>query len=310
MKAFEVSCYIPPTVYDNTYFEGKVDTNDEWIQQRTGIKTRHYVTNETTTDMAFEAVKQLDYEGSDAIIFATFTPDHFTPSCASVLQKKLNISVSACFDLQAACTGFIYALQVAYSLIATNQYQKIIVVGAEVISKMLDMTDRNTCIIFGDGAGAFIMTKQNYHMFKAFHFKSLPDTTNSLYCGEIKKTDTDQFLHMKGQEVFKFAIVELENNIREMLEKTQMKIEDFDYFVCHQANQRIIEMVARKLKIKPEQLFINIDKYGNTSSASIPICLSEMQALGMLEGNKTLLLAGFGAGLTCGSTIVELKGND
>lgn len=308
MPKFKVSHYVPPTVRDNHYFETLVDTNDEWIKTRTGISTRHHVTDEKTTDLAYEAVKQLDYEGSDAIIFATFTPDHFTPSCASVLQKKLDIPVSACFDLQAACTGFIYTLQVAYSLIAAKQYKKIICVGAEVISKVLDMTDRNTCIIFGDGAGAFIMDENNYHMFKAFHFKSIPDVANTLYCGDFTANIEDQHLHMKGSDVFKFATVELEKSIRHILEQASLTIDDVDYFVCHQANQRIIEMVARKLKIRPEQIYINIDRYGNTSSASIPICLSEMQAAGMLEGNKRLVLSGFGAGLTLGSTIVELEG--
>lgn len=308
MAKFKVSHYVPPMVRDNHYFADLVDTNDEWIKTRTGISKRHHVTDQKTTDLAYEAVIQLDYAGSDAIIFATFTPDHFTPSCASVLQKKLDIPVCACFDLQAACTGFIYTLQVAYSLIAAKQYKKIICVGAEVISKVLDMSDRNTCIIFGDGAGAFIMDSENYHMFKSFLFKSIPDTANTLYCGQITDNIQDQHLHMKGSDVFKFATVELEKSIRTILDNASLTVEDVDYFVCHQANSRIIEMVARKLKIKPEQIYINIDRVGNTSSASIPICLSEMQDAGMLDGNKRLVLSGFGAGLTVGSTILELEG--
>lgn len=308
MKNFKFAHYVPDNILTNDHFAQIVETSDEWIEQRTGIKTRHHVIDEKTTDLAYKAVKQLDYQGSDAIIFCTFTPDHFTPSCASVLQKKLDIEVSACFDLQAACTGFIYGLQVAYSLIASKQYSKIIIVGSEVISKVVDMTDRNTCIIFGDGAGAFVMDRNNYEMFKAFHFKSISDVNDSLYCGVVEKPITDQYLHMKGQDVFKFATVELEKNVRTILADNNLQPTDIDYFVFHQANQRIIEMVARKLKISSDQIYVNISRYGNTSSASIPICVSEMQAQGLIKPGQRLLLAGFGAGLTLGSTIIDIKG--
>lgn len=298
--------YVPPTLITNADLEALVDTSDEWIVSHTGIKTRHKAVGEDTSDLAYKAALNVlektnfDKERIDAIIVATITPDFASPSMAAVVQARLGLNHRdiTCFDLNAACTGFVYVLQVAAALLATPQYRHILVIGAENLTKIIDYTDRNTCILFGDGAGAMIVNQGNEGQTAQFYTASEGDLLDVLSVKDVLK--------MQGRVVFKFAINAVEKSINRLLELDQTQLSFITKIIPHQANYRIIEAVADMKNIPLSKFFLNLEHYGNTSAASIPIAMDEyFESNPPLKGQK-LLLVGFGAGLTWGGALITL----
>ncbi len=295
--------YIPSAVITNDDLEKMVDTNDEWIVSHTGIKTRHKAVGEDTSDLAYKAAKdalekgKVDPETIDAIIVATITADFASPSMAAIVQARLGLNHRdiTCFDVNAACTGFVYALQMATALVNTGPYRHILVIGAEVLTKILDYTDRNTCILFGDGAGAMIIRQGQPHQKAFFYTASEGDIEDVLSVKEI--------LRMQGRRVFKFAINAVEKSINRLLELDEARLDQVTKIIPHQANYRIIDGVAELKKIPLNKFFLNLEHYGNTSAASIPIAFDEYtQEQPLREGDK-IMMVGFGAGLTWGGVV-------
>lgn len=295
--------YIPSAVITNDDLEKMVDTNDEWIVSHTGIKTRHKAVGEDTSDLAYKAAKdalekgKVDPETIDAIIVATITADFASPSMAAIVQARLGLNHRdiTCFDVNAACTGFVYALQMATALVNTGPYRHILVIGAEVLTKILDYTDRNTCILFGDGAGAMIIRQGQPHQKAFFYTASEGDIEDVLSVKEI--------LRMQGRRVFKFAINAVEKSINRLLELDEARLDQVTKIIPHQANYRIIDGVAELKKIPLNKFFLNLEHYGNTSAASIPIAFDEyIQEQPLRKGDK-IMMVGFGAGLTWGGVV-------
>ena len=295
--------YIPSGTITNEDLEKLVDTSDEWIVSHTGIKTRHKAIGENTSDLAYKAAVnaiekgKIDKETIDAIIVATITADFASPSMAAIVQARLGLNHRdiTCFDVNAACTGFVYALQMATALLNTGPYRHILVIGAEVLTKILDYTDRNTCILFGDGAGAMIVRQGKEHQHAYFYTASEGDVEDVLSVKEI--------LRMQGRRVFKFAINAVEKSINRLLELDGSRLDQITKIIPHQANYRIIDGVAELKKIPLNKFFLNLEQYGNTSAASIPIALDEyLQERSLHPGDK-LMMIGFGAGLTWGGVV-------
>ncbi|MFV0499269.1 MAG: beta-ketoacyl-ACP synthase III [Bacilli bacterium] len=312
VKISDVGHYVPDNVVSNIDLEKYVDTNDEWIYTRTGIKNRRISLEENTTDLAYKAVKDLDLEDVDLIVFASFTPDKLAPHSAAILKKKLGINASTCLDLNVGCTGYIYALKVALSMLQIGLHKKALVVGSEVISKVLDWKDRSTCVLFGDGAGAMVLEKSDEAKFYSIYTNSIDDIDNSLYVDGVensnfmKKGDvSNQVVKMDGTKVFKFATKAVSDGIENALIQSKLTLDDVSYIVPHQANERIIKNVSKGKKIPLNKFYLNIDSYGNTSSASIPIAFSEAVKKGIIKRNDKIMFVGFGAGLTWGSTIFK-----
>lgn len=315
MRILGVGKYVPEKILNNSDLEKLVDTSNEWIIQRTGIEERRISFEENTSDLAYKAaLKALENanvskEEIELIICATSTSETIVPSTACLVQEKLGITGKIIsFDINAACSGFVYALEVAQSLL--NKYNKALVIGSEVMSKIVDYKNRNTCILFGDGAGAVVLEKGDHNVH--FYNRSKGEKLN-LYCdgAELNKNlKVEQpkinFLQMNGGEVFKFAISAIEESINNILTISNMNIDEIDLIIPHQANRRIIENVARKFKLQKEKFFVNLDKYGNTSAASIPIALSEALEKNEVKKGSNVLLVGFGAGLTWGATIIKI----
>ena len=306
LKILSTGRYVPPTVMTNHDLEKLVETNDEWIVSHTGIKTRYVAGDEKTSDLAtkaaLNAITKINHslEDIDLIIVATITGEVTTPSMANLVQAKLAISHRSimCFDINAACTGFIYGLQTASALLATNNFKSALVIGVESLSKVCDYTDRNTCILFGDGAGAVIVTKGN---------EETPAYFFSASAGDMDETLTvDRYIHMKGQRVYRFAVNVVEQSIRKALDETGLTWQDLARIIPHQANIRIIASVATSMNIPLEFFYTNLEKYGNTSAASIPLALDEYLELNTHKKGDKLLFVGFGGGLTWGSAIVTL----
>lgn len=323
-KIVGTGSYLPEKVVTNYDLEKVMDTSDAWIVERTGIKERRVVPQEGigVSDLALEASKRaleaahLPAEAIEMIIFATVTPDHILPSSASFLQAKLGAHRAAAFDLSAACSGFIYGLSIADQFIRTGRLKTILVVGAEVFSTtFINWKDRNTAIIFGDGAGACILqgSKEkggvlSCHLFADGTSSDMlfvkaggcvaPLTHERLERGE-------QFLQMRGQELFKMAIKCLCEGIQEVIAYNGYTLSDIDLFVPHQPNKRIIKLVAERLGLPLEKVFMNIHKYGNTSAASIPIALDEAVRQGVLKEGDLVLLAAFGGGVTWASALIR-----
>ncbi len=304
-KIKSVASYAPSRIVTNDDLSKIVDTNHEWIVTRTGIERRHHVDDETTSDLATKAAlkaiekAQIDPSTIDLIIVATITPDRYSPSVACLVKGKLGLQQTVmAFDINAACSGYVYALTVADALLQM-QYRCALVIGAETLSKVLDFTDRSTCILFGDGAGAMILQKSDEKQFLFHYNDSRDDEKDSLYIPRI------DYLKMDGRAVFEFAIGAVKKSIEVALETTQLSLDDVDYLVCHQANRRILQKVAKDLGVDLNRFYINIQEYGNTSSASIPIALAEMDDLGLLKKGHKYLLVGFGAGLTWGANLIE-----
>ena len=321
VRIIGVGSYVPPKVVTNDDLSKIVDTNHEWILDRTGICERRVSEGEDTSSMAYkasiDAMKKADINGEDLdlIIVATITPDSFIPSVACMLQKMIGAKNATAFDISAACTGFIYSLEVAENLIKGGKYKRALVVGAETLSKIVDWADRSTCILFGDGAGACVIEESKESDSKIINTYSMSDGEkwSALTTGanDVKSPFSKQeniknkHIQMNGREVFKFATSVMVDSVKKVLEDTEYNLEDIDYVVPHQANLRIIDYAAKKLSIPRERFYVNLDRFGNTSSASIPIALSDMYNQGKLETGNLIVLVGFGGGLTCGATLIK-----
>lgn len=294
-----------------------VETSDEWIKERTGIEQRYFSTTENTSDLGVRAsLLAIDDSGIDSklidlIIVATITPDAMMPSTASLIQAKLGLNNQKClaFDVNAACSGFLIALQNAQAMIQSGFAHNALVVGAETLSKILNFEDRTTCILFGDGAGAVLLGQSARNQTIGHYSRSEGDlegvlTTDSLMLNPDFKSNLSQsnYLHMKGQAVFRFAVKAMEDAITEICRNEKISLDEIDWIVPHQANKRIIQHVATKLNIDIKKFYINLNEYGNTSSASIPIALADMKNKELLRKNQRIIMVGFGAGLTWAST--------
>ena len=296
--------YLPKKILTNKDLESIVDTTDEWILERTGIKQRHIAEeNETTSSMATQAsldainsagIKESDI---DLIIVATTTPDQIFPSTACIVQNKLNIKAPA-FDVQAACTGFIYALSIADNFIKTGMNKNVLVIGAEKYSNLLDWSDRSTCVLFGDGAGAVVLSAQSKEGIISSHIHA-DGQYNDLLSVE------NSHIKMKGNEVFKVAVNTLSKLVDETLTKNNMKKSDIDWLVPHQANLRIIKAAARKLSMPIDNVVVTVDNHANTSAASIPLALNEAVKDGRIKSDQVILLEAFGSGFTWGSVLLR-----
>ncbi|MCI9074985.1 MAG: ketoacyl-ACP synthase III [Dorea sp.] len=304
---------VPEHVMDNEELSRMVDTSDEWIRERTGIERRRIITEETTVSMASMAAENaledagISPEQVDLIITASISSNVILPCTSCEVQKEIGAIRAACFDINAACCGFLTAYQTAQAYIVAGIYRTILVIGSESLSKLADWTDRGTCILFGDGAGAAVLTAGEGRSFRGV-LHSDGSKGNALTCsGKFWKTDENDtgFMKMDGREVFQFAVKRVPEVIHEVLDLNDCELDDIDYFIVHQANRRIIESAARRLGVDAEKFPINLQEYGNTSSASIPILLDELRRNGMLRKGNRILLAGFGAGLSWGAGILD-----
>ena len=301
MKFLSTGSFVPPRRMTNQDFEKIVDTSDQWIVERPGIHARHVAEEETTLTMAMAAAKQA-MEGVDPsaiclVLVATFTPDQATPSVASQLQQALGLPEEVlAYDINAACSGFLFALLTAERLLEAMPGKCALLVGAEKVSGRLDYTDRGTCILFGDGAGAAVVQADGRPTWADYGNRS---NGSAIY------TDEKGLLRMEGRQVYQFAVRTVTQSIRNVLEKAGLEPGQLDHVVCHQANHRIIEAVARHLGAPMELFFENLGEYGNTSAASIPLALDEMHRNGMLKSGQRVLLEGFGSGLSWGSYLFE-----
>ncbi len=314
--------YLPKKVLTNADLEKMVDTDDDWIVTRTGIRQRHIAADgEATSDLAFHAATEaLDAAGVaaeeiDLIIVATTTPDYPFPSTAALLQARLGAVKAAAFDVQAVCTGFVYALATADQFIRSGMYRKILVVGAEVLSRLLDWNDRTTCILFGDGAGAVVLeADESERGIVSSHLHSDGSQYDLLYVpggGSKEPLSRElldsgrQYIRMKGNEVFRVAVNALESTVLEALEANNLKAEDIDLLVPHQANIRIINATGKKLGLSGDKVMITVDRHGNTSSASIPLALCQAVKENRVEDGSLVLLEAFGGGFTWGSILLR-----
>ncbi|CAH1059273.1 beta-ketoacyl-ACP synthase III [Paenibacillus pseudetheri] len=313
--------YVPEKILTNSDLEKIVETNDEWIVSRTGIRERHIAApHEATSDLAYEAaLKALDSAGMkaedlDLIIIATVTPDSAFPSTACILQDKLGAKGAAAFDLSAACSGFVYSLATAVGFIQNGMYNNALIIGADTLSRITDYTDRNTCVLFGDGAGAVIIGEvPEGRGFQSFdlgaegsggNLLKLEAGGSRLPASQQTVEDKKHFIYMNGREVFKFAVRVMGSATERVLTKAGLGKEDVDLFVPHQANIRIIQSAMQRLDLPPEKCVINVDKYANTSAASIPLALVEAAEEGRMKEGDTVLMVGFGGGLTWGASVL------
>ena len=321
--------YLPEFILDNQKLEELVETSDEWITTRTGIKKRCISTGEPTWYMAKKAAeKALDMakvkaEDIDLVMVSTATPDYFFPSVSCVIQGELGMKNAACFDVNAACTGFIYCLDIAEKYLTTGTYETILIVSSETLSKVTDYTDRSTCVLFGDGAGACVLSAKGEGRMLASYLKadgtgggtltSKALEVNNPFVSEDKKKKlekypqaTDHYLRMQGQEVFKFATRAMVEACKVVVEAGGLTFEDIDYLIPHQANTRILDYAAKKLGMAPEKVSDTLVELGNTSSSSIPIALDLLMRQGSLQKKNRVVLTGFGSGLTYGAILLEL----
>ena len=306
--------YLPARVMDNAELESMVDTSDEWIQERTGIRSRHIAAaNETTCDMSEHASRNalqaagIDANTIDQVIVATTTPDWIFPSTACLLQERLGIDNNcAAFDVQAVCTGFIYALSIADQFIKSGAHKRILVVGADVNSKIIDWADRGTCVIFADGAGAVILEASAEPGIYSTHLHANGKFTELLNVpAGVSKPGDYPYMKMKGNEVFRFAVNTLGDIVDETLAANNLARSDIDWLVPHQANIRIIAATAKKLGLPMERVVLTIAEHGNTSGGSIPLALDSAITSGVIKPGEILLLEAFGAGFTWGSALIR-----
>lgn len=317
-----VGAYVPQRILTNQDLEKMVDTSDEWITTRTGIKQRRLAAdNEYTSDMAAKAARQalqraqVQPEAVDLIIVATTTPDMVFPATACLVQQKIGATRAAAFDLQAACSGFVYGLEVGQQFIMSRTYDTVLVIGAEKLSTIVDWTDRNTCVLFGDGAGAAVLQHrpQAHGLLTACmgadgsqaELLCLPAGGSRLPASARTVAARLHYVRMDGKEVFKNAIAAMVTAAKEALRRCELDISQIQCIIPHQANRRIIEAVAERLGARPEQVFINVDRYGNTSAASVAIALDEAVQAGRIQRGDLVLLIVFGAGLTWAAAIIE-----
>lgn len=309
--------YVPERILDNAELEKMVETNDEWIVSRTGIRERHIAAPEqATSDLAYEAsIKALAAAGLkpeelDLIIVATITPDTSFPSTACILQEKLGAKKAAAFDLSAACSGFVYSLAAATGFIQNGMYNNALVIGADTLSRITDYTDRNTCVLFGDGAGAVVLGEvAQGRGFQSFDLGAegaggdllkLPAGGSRLPSSAETVENKLHFISMNGRDVFKFAVRVMGTATEEVLRKAELTKDDIDLFIPHQANIRIIQSAMQRLNLSEDRVMINVDKYANTSAASIPLALVEAYEEGRIKEGDRVVMVGFGGGLTWG----------
>jgi 3-oxoacyl-[acyl-carrier-protein] synthase-3 len=310
--------YLPERVMHNREFEAIVDTSDEWIQERTGIKRRHIAAeDETTSDMGLAAARQavaaadVDVSDIDLIIVATTTPDKVFPSTACIVQRRLELHDIPAFDIHAACSGFIYALDVADRFIKTGGARNVLIIGSETYSRIIDWNDRATCVLFGDGAGAIVLSEADEPGVLSTHIHADGEFENSLHVPAGISSGYDNvraesaYIHMKGNEVFKKAVGTLGSMARETLSINNIDKHDINWLIPHQANLRIIAAAARKLDLPMDRVIVTVDDQANTSSASIPLALDTAIRDGRIKRGELLLFEAFGAGFTWGSALVR-----
>ena len=309
--------YLPENIVTNDDLAKIMDTSDEWIASRTGIRKRHLVKEETTAQMSAEAAKQalkeagLKAEELDLIIVGTLSGDYVTPSTACEVQAMIGADKAVAFDVNAACSGFMFAMNTAYAFIQSGIYQNALVIGAEILSRLMDWNDRSTCVLFGDGAGAAVVTADEKGL---LGFVKGSDGTKGmvLACKNrlnnnplIKNSVEPDHVFMDGQEVYKFAVSTVPASIQAVLEEAGLEVSDIKYFLLHQANIRIIQSVAKRLKADINRFPTTLEHCGNISAASVPILLDEVNKKGMLQRGDKLVMAGFGAGLTWSAAVIE-----
>ena len=311
--------YLPDRILTNAELSEKVDTSDEWIQQRTGIQQRHIAADgEKTSDLALHAAQNaLSAAGVtaadlDLIVLATATPDETFPATATRVQAALGMRHGAAFDVQAVCTGFIYALNVADNFIRVGQAKTVLVIGAETFSRILDWEDRTTCVLFGDGAGAVVLQAQentgdsSARGILSNHIRSDGKHHDMLYVdGGPSSTKTVGHLRMAGREVFRHAVTNMAAILNEALDANNLSANDLDWLVPHQANRRILESTAQKLKLAPEKVVVTVERHANTSAASIPLALAEAVGDGRIKKNDVVAIEAMGGGFTWGASIIR-----
>lgn len=308
IKIISTGSYLPEKILSNADLEKIVDTTSDWIETRTGILNRRVATDEQTSDMAakaaLKAIEKIGYDIDkiDIIITATVSGDQSTPSTSNFIQSKIGLNHKniMAFDVNAACTGFIYALEIASSLLQTKKYRAALIIGAETLTKLIDYTDRNTCVLFGDGAGAMIIEASEESSDTAHFYTASNHDLDSVL------TIKDSLIRMDGKRVYAFAVRVVEDSINQILSQADLKQSDIEVIIPHQANIRIIQSVAKSMAIPLEKFHMNIQHYGNTSAASIIIALDEYRLSHPEHPNKRALLVGFGGGFTWGSAIITL----
>lgn len=316
---------LPERIVTNIDLQQLVETSDEWIRERTGIVQRRIATKETVADMAAQACKRaLEQSGKtalevDLILVATCSPDDLLPCCACQVQEKLGAARASAFDINAACSGFLFAMQTAYAYMKTGFYKNALIVGAEGLSKLIDWTDRSTCVLFGDGAGAAFMEmdeENSEKQFLSFVQGAEGSKGMALSCRErnhatpytTKEEAVSSYIQMNGQDVYRFAVKQVPASLTEAIQKAGLTVDEIDLFVLHQANVRIIEAVAKRLKADIGKFPMNLDRVGNMSSATIPVLLDELNRGGVLKKGQKLAMSGFGAGLTYGACVLVWQG--
>jgi len=305
---------VPERVITNDELSQLVETNDEWISQRVGVRERHICTTETTADLAVSAAQRalddcgMKAEELDLILAASVSADTATPALACVVQKRLGVRCMA-FDISAACSAFVFLLETAACFFARGDYQNILVIGAERLSRITDWEDRATCVIFGDGAGAAVLSKGENYLDAAFTVTGDETALRvPFYAGKSPFSTLEPerpYIHMSGKEIFRFAVQSMMQDITTLLQRNGLIANDLKYIIPHQANRRIIEAAAERSGIPIEKFVINIDRYGNTSSASIPIALDELNKAGELKRGDLILLTAFGGGLASASCLLR-----
>lgn len=316
-----IGSYVPERVLTNKDLESMVETNDEWIVSRSGIKERRIAAaDEATSDMSTKAAliackdANIAPEDIDLILVATVTPDMIFPPTACIVQKNIGAIKAAAFDIEAACTGFIYGITIASQFIQTGFYKNILVIGADILSRVTNYEDRNTCVLFGDGAGAAVLTASDEPGIMSSYLGSdgngnmfifAPAGGSRMPASQETVSQKLHYINMEGSETFKFAVKALPEAVIKAAEKCSLNLDDIDWLIPHQANARIIESASKRLGIPAEKVAITLDKYGNTSSSSIPIAIDEYVRSNRIKNGDVLALVGFGSGLTFGSAIIK-----
>ncbi len=309
--------YLPAKTLTNNDLSKIVDTNDEWISTRTGIRARHIVETETTSDLAANAAKmalanaKISAEDLDLVVLATITPDYSTPATALVVAEKIGVESGVpAFDISAACSGFVYALTLADNMIKLGQVKNALVIGAETLSKVTDWTDRGTCVLFGDGAGAVVLqakeTNDTIGILSTKIFADCKHTTELRTSGGTSTTQSPGFIIMEGKEVFKYAVNALAEGANKAIELANLTINDIDWLIPHQANIRIIDGTAQRMGVDKSKVIVNIENVGNTSAASIPLALSQSIEQGKIKKGQTIVITAMGAGFTWGGAAIKI----
>ncbi len=314
-----LGAYDPPMLIENDDLKKLVDTSDEWISTRTGIRRRHVSTGECVLDMAEKAERQaietsgLTPQDISLVIVASSAQDSYFPMCAAMLRERLGLPDGPSFDLSGACTGLIYAMSAASSMMEAMGYEHALVVGSEMLSRLLDWSDRSTCVLLGDGAGAYVLSRGGNGI-QSLYLNARGDASGSLVMNTLPAVNPwvekpekqfDGKFHMNGQDVFRFAVEALPDAVMKAVERAGKKLSEIDWIVPHQANLRIIKSAVSKLGLLMEKVYVNIENHGNTGAASIPIALNEMREKGMLKRGQNIVIAAFGGGFAWGSACIE-----